>query len=181
MKRTIDAVRKGAHVDFVSQLAYMDGLTGIGNRTAFQEKMEEFEKRKQEKGGIGIVIFDVNNLKWVNDTLGHSEGDQMIKKGAETISQAFVQDKGDCYRIGGDEFVVFILGEQIAERCGQAINRLQEELDAYNSEQNRSYDLSIASGYAVYDESCAEKTLAELFEIADARMYENKKKMKNKS
>lgn len=181
MKRTIDAVRKGAHLDFVSQLAYMDGLTGIGNRTAFQEKMEELEKRKQEEGSIGIVIFDVNNLKWVNDTLGHSEGDQMIKKGAEAISHAFTQENGYCYRIGGDEFVVFILGEQIAERCGQAINRLQEELDAYNSEQNRNYDLSIASGYAVYDESCAEKTLAELFEIADARMYENKKKMKNKS
>lgn len=181
MKRTVEAVRKGAHVDFVSQLAYMDGLTGIGNRTAFQEKMEELEKRKQEKGGIGIVVFDVNNLKWVNDTLGHSEGDQMIKKGAETISRAFTQENGYSYRIGGDEFVVFISGEQVAERCGQAIERLQEELNAYNSQQNRNYDLSIASGYAVYDESCAEKTLAELFEIADARMYENKKKMKNKS
>ncbi|MDE6531605.1 MAG: diguanylate cyclase [Lachnospiraceae bacterium] len=180
MKRTVEAVRKGVHVDFVSQLAYMDGLTGIGNRTAFQEKMEEFEKRKHEEGSIGIVVFDVNNLKWVNDTLGHSEGDQMIKKGAESISRAFTQEKGDCYRIGGDEFVVFILGEQIAERCGQAIERLQEELNAYNSQQNRGYDLSIASGYAVYDESCAEKTLAELFEIADARMYENKKNMKNK-
>lgn len=181
MKRTIEAVRKGAHVDFVSQLAYMDGLTGIGNRTAFQEKMEDLEKRKQEEGGIGIIIFDVNNLKWVNDTLGHSEGDQMIKKGAETINQAFAQEKGDCYRIGGDEFVVFILGEQIAERCGQAIGRVLEELHTYNSGQNRGYELNIASGYAVYDESCAEKTLAELFEIADARMYENKKKMKNKS
>lgn len=181
MKRTVEAVRKGAHVDFVSQLAYMDGLTGIGNRTAFQEKMEEFEKKKREDGSIGIVIFDVNNLKWVNDTLGHSEGDQMIKKGAEAISHAFVQENGDCYRIGGDEFVVFILGEQIAERCAQAIDRLQEELCVYNTGQNRGYELSIASGYAVYDESCAGMTLAELFEIADARMYENKKKMKNKS
>lgn len=181
MKRTVEAVRKGAHVDFVSQLAYMDGLTGIGNRTAFQEKMEEFERRKQEEGGIGIVIFDVNNLKMVNDTLGHSEGDQMIKKGAEAISHAFAQENGDCYRIGGDEFVVFILGKQIAKRCGQAIGRLNEELHAYNSGQNRGYELSIASGYAVYDESCAGMTLAELFETADARMYENKKKMKNKS
>lgn len=181
MERTIEAVRKGAHVDFVSQLAYMDGLTGIGNRTAFQEKMEELEKRKQEEGSIGIVIFDVNNLKWVNDTLGHSEGDQMIKKGAEAISQAFAQEKGDCYRIGGDEFVVFLTGEQAAERCEQAIGRLREELHTYNSGQSRGYDLSIASGYAVYDESCAEMTLADLFEIADARMYENKKKMKNKS
>ncbi|MDE6743371.1 MAG: GGDEF domain-containing protein [Lachnospiraceae bacterium] len=181
MKRTVEAVRKGAHVDFVSQLAYMDGLTGIGNRTAFQEKMEELEKGKQEKGSIGIVIFDVNNLKWVNDTLGHSEGDQMIKKGAETIRQAFAQEKGDCYRIGGDEFAVFLTGDQIAERCEQAIGRLLEELHIYNSRQNREYELSIASGYAVYDESCAEMTLTELFETADARMYENKKKMKNKS
>ncbi|MDE6687320.1 MAG: GGDEF domain-containing protein, partial [Lachnospiraceae bacterium] len=181
MKRTVEAVRKGAHVDFVSQLAYMDGLTGIGNRTAFQEKMEELEKGKQEKGSIGIVIFDVNNLKWVNDTLGHSEGDQMIKKGAETIRQAFAQEKGDCYRIGGDEFAVFLTGDQIAERCEKAIGRLLEELHIYNSRQNREYELSIASGYAVYDESCAEMTLTELFETADARMYENKKKMKNKS
>ena len=181
MKRTVEAVRKGAHVDFVSQLAYMDGLTGIGNRTAFQEKMEEFEKRKHEEGSIGIVVFDVNNLKRVNDTLGHSAGDQMIKKGAETIGQAFALEKGDCYRIGGDEFVVLLVGKRIAERCEQAVGRLREELNTYNSGQNRGYDLSIASGYAVYDESCAEMTLTELFEIADARMYENKKKMKNNS
>ncbi len=181
MERTIEAVRKGAHVDFVSKLAYMDGLTGIGNRTAFQEKMAELEKRKQEVGGIGIVVFDVNNLKKVNDTLGHIEGDQMIKKGAETISHAFAQEKGDCYRIGGDEFAVFLLGGRIAERCEQAIGRLTEELCAYNSGQKKGYDISIASGYAVYEDSCAGMALTELFEIADARMYENKKKMKNKS
>ncbi len=105
----------------------------------------------------------------------------MSNNGAGTINQAFAQEKGDCYRIGGDEFVVFILGEQIAERCGQAIGRVLEELHTYNSGQNRGYELNIASGYAVYDESCAEMTLAELFETADARMYENKKKMKNKS
>lgn len=181
MKRTMDAVRKGAHLGFVSQLAYMDGLTGIGNRTAFQEKMEEIEKRKQEESGVGIVVFDVNNLKIVNDTLGHSEGDQMIQKGAEAISRAFEKERGDCYRIGGDEFVVFLSGEQSAVRCEQAIARLQEELSAYNKEQDRGYDLSIASGYAVYDESSAGMTIMELFEAADARMYENKKKMKNKS
>ncbi|MDE6714426.1 MAG: diguanylate cyclase, partial [Lachnospiraceae bacterium] len=114
------------------------------------------------------------------DTLGHSEGDQMIKKGAETIKQSFAQEKGDCYRIGGDEFAVFLTGDQIAERCEQAIGRLREELHTYNSRQNREYELSIASGYAVYDESCAEMMLTELFETADARMYENKKNMKNK-
>lgn len=181
MGRTVEAVRKGAQLGFVSQLAYMDGLTGIGNRTAFQEKMEELEKRKQEESGIGIAVFDVNNLKVVNDTLGHSEGDQMIKAGAEAIRRVFAEEKGSCYRIGGDEFVVFLLGGQIDERCEQAIERLKEELYAYNSKQNRGYDLSIASGYAVYDESGGGMTLMDLFGIADARMYENKKKMKNNS
>ena len=181
MEKTIEAVRKGSHMDFVSQLAYMDGLTGIGNRTAFQEKMEELENKKQELKNVGIVIFDVNNLKKVNDVLGHNEGDQMIRKSAEVIKNTFYEERGECYRIGGDEFVVILLGDRIAERCDNAIRNMHRELDAYNMEGDKKYDLNIAGGYAVYNEDGQEMTLMEIFESADSNMYENKKKMKNNS
>ena len=178
MKRTIDAVKKGAHMEFVSQLAYMDGLTGIGNRTAFQEKMEDWERRGQEKLTIGIAIFDVNNLKKVNDSLGHNIGDQMIQKSAEVIKTAFEPERGDCYRIGGDEFAVLIEGKKIPERYRKALQKMTDELAAYNKEEQKSYELQIASGYAIYNGEDADKTLMDIFETADAKMYENKKKMK---
>lgn len=181
MEKTIEAVRKGAHMDFVSQLAYMDGLTGIGNRTAFQEKIEELESRKSEIQSVGIAIFDVNNLKKVNDVLGHNEGDRMIRKSAEIIKNVFYEERGECYRIGGDEFVAILMGEQIAGRCDNALENMNRELDIYNADADRKYDLSIASGYAVYDEDSKDMALMDIFEAADARMYENKKKMKNNS
>jgi diguanylate cyclase (GGDEF)-like protein len=179
LEKTINAVQLAARSEIVSQLAYKDGLTQIGNRTAFGERLEALENQKEESAPIGIVMFDVNNLKYVNDHLGHSVGDAMIVKSAEIIRDSFATATEDCYRIGGDEFSVILSGGDVEADYQLGIERFTAMMVQYNAEPDKEYDLSIARGFAVYRQTDdGEKSLQDIFQLADSRMYENKKAIK---
>lgn len=179
LEKTINAVRLGIQSEFVSQLAYRDGLTGIGNRTAFQERLVELEKEKQQQPGIAIIMFDVNDLKYVNDHLGHQKGDQMLVCSADIIKAAVEPVEGACYRIGGDEFVVILNGEDVEGRCERAVSAFREGMEQYNAVKDQPFRISIASGYAVYDKGQEDEMLMDVYQQADVRMYENKKQIKS--
>lgn len=180
MEKTINAVRLGVRAEFVSQLAYKDGLTGIGNRTSFQEHLVELEKNKNTTPSIGIVMFDVNDLKYVNDNLGHSFGDSMLVESAKMIKDAFNFEDASCYRIGGDEFAVIINGDDVSKHFEQGIVRFSRTMHEYNQSPSFPFRISIAHGYAMFDHRHPEMKLMELYEQADAAMYDNKKEMKSK-
>ena len=180
LEKTINAVRLGVRAEFVSQLAYKDGLTGIGNRTSFQEHLVELEKTKLTGPSIGIVMFDVNDLKYVNDNLGHSLGDSMLVESAKIIKNAFDTVDGSCYRIGGDEFAVVICGEDAKAQYEQGITRFHDAIQKYNSKPTFPFRISIAHGCAIYDTNQPETKLLDLYEQADAYMYQNKKDIKSK-
>ena len=180
LERMINAVKLGVQSEFVSQLAYRDGLTGVGNRTAFQERLTELEKEKKQLPGIAIIMFDVNDLKLINDNQGHQKGDQLLVCSAEIIKTAAESVKGICYRIGGDEFVCILSGEEVASRCEKAIVRFKKAMDDYNSVKGQPFRISIASGYAVYDKLQENEMLMDVYQQADARMYENKQQIKAK-
>ena len=178
LEKTINAVKLGVQSEFVSQLAYRDGLTGVGNRTAFQERLEELEKEKKQLSGIAIIMFDVNDLKLINDNQGHQKGDQLLLCSAEIIRSVAESVKGICYRIGGDEFVCIISGEDVSGRCEKAIVGFQKAMDDYNAVKGQPFRISIASGYAVYDKLQENEMLMDVYRQADVRMYENKKQIK---
>ena len=178
LEKMMNAVKLGVQSEFVSQLAYRDGLTGVGNRTAFQEKLEELEKEKKQLPGIAIIMFDVNDLKLVNDNQGHQKGDQLLLCSTEIIKTASESVKGICYRIGGDEFACIVSGEDVDDRCEKAIICFKRAMDDYNSVKGQPFRISIASGYAVYDKSQENEMLMDVYQQADARMYENKKQIK---
>ena len=180
LERMINAVKLGVQSEFVSQLAYRDGLTGVGNRTAFQERLEELEKEKKQLSGIAIIMFDVNDLKLINDNQGHQKGDQLLVCSAEIIKKAVESVKGICYRIGGDEFACIVSGKDVTDRCEEAIDRFKKGMDDYNSVKGQPFRISIASGYAVYDKLQENEMLMDVYQQADARMYENKKQIKAK-
>lgn len=180
LEKMINAVKLGVQSKFVSQLAYRDGLTGVGNRTAFQERMVELEEEKQQIPGIAIIMFDVNDLKLINDNQGHQKGDQLLVCSAEIIRTAAESVKGICYRIGGDEFACIISGEDVATRCEKAIVCFKKAMDDYNSVKGQPFCISIASGYAVYDKLQENEMLMDVYQQADVRMYENKKQIKAK-
>lgn len=180
LERTINAVKLGIRTEFVSQLAYQDGLTRIGNRTAFEEKLAELEATKEKVKKIGIIIFDINDLKYVNDHLGHHLGDDMLVETAELISQSFLPQNGTCYRIGGDEFSVLLDGENVEERFCNGIDTFIKLTEEFNSQPKKDFRVSVAHGFAMYDQSIFDLTLTKVYETADKLMYDNKTEMKSK-
>ncbi len=159
--------------DVIRRLAYHDGLTDLYNRTSFIEEMDNLDKNVGEC--VLLAMFDVNNLKAVNDTLGHTAGDNLILSAANALSDGF-SDVGKVYRIGGDEFVVIITGELIREKFEKGLKKYEEKIKEMNLTQN-SYTISAAVGVEsnVVSENC---NMQSILEKADAAMYENKKEMK---
>lgn len=178
LENTINAVKLGIQTEFVSRLAYHDGLTGIGNRTAFEEHLVDLEKIKDGVDAVGIIMFDVNDLKYVNDNLGHHYGDSMLMKSAEIIQNAFEKEQCDCFRIGGDEFAVLLSGENVALRYERGIRCFEDDMQRHNEQPDKDFRISIAYGFAMYNKDSPYKKLMDIYQQADMKMYENKKAMK---
>lgn len=152
----------------LEEVAYKDALTGIGNRVAFKAQMKEYAQTSE----LSCIVADVNHLKECNDKYGHSEGDILIRDVADCIRAVF-DAAGSCYRIGGDEFCVLLPicdRQEILHGLEEVQNRIAEK------NQNRRIPLSAAFGYAIR-ESLQERP-EELFNRADAMMYDTKYQMK---
>lgn len=135
-----------------------DILTHVCNRNAFNAQVSKLE---HSDASLGIIYADINNLKHVNDTLGHASGDVLIKQAAAYLSKIFRQS--DVYRIGGDEFVVLMTGisqNTFQERC----NTLHDYLASKSG-------ISMAVGASWSDNA---HNIKSAMKIADAKMYENK-------
>lgn len=149
-----------------------DPLTGIKNRNGFKDTLSLYHDRIKEGLTVGIGMFDLNGLKYINDHYGHSKGDAYICFSSALICSTFP----DCpvFRIGGDEFVAIFVNMDSAQ-----IDKLQQDMAARIEEYNENNNLAagIAFGYSFYDQTrdtCLEDVLAR----ADSSMYLNKKKMK---
>ena len=175
LEQTIKAIQRGAKSELIRQLAYQDGLTGLGNRTAFQEYLQKLESQNVL---YGIIIFDVNNLKVINDTLGHPMGDEYIKKVASQIEKTFAICTENCFRIGGDEFAVIVENES-KEHIQGYIEAFYEQINLLNEREALQYRLSVAQGFALSTEVENAKP-EQIYQMADVRMYENKKQMKHR-
>lgn len=158
----------------LEKIAYTDMMTHLKNRTAYQEDIDRLnEQLKIADMEIMVVLLDLNNLKQINDLYGHSKGDTYIVRSADAIGKVF-QSVGKCYRIGGDEFVVFIIGKQVQE-CASMVKLLEEYIQEIEREE--IFPMSIACGYAEY-KAGQDRNLEAVINRADHRMYENKVKMK---
>lgn len=115
-----------------SRLAYVDGLTDIYNRNALERDLGKW----QEHGYTCYLIADLNNLKTVNDSIGHSAGDQMLKDFAVLLADTAGKD-GRAYRQGGDEFAILYRGNP-----EELVRRLEEACE----KRNRSSAISISYG-----------------------------------
>nr|WP_292163477.1 GGDEF domain-containing protein [Butyrivibrio sp.] len=156
------------------ELARRDELTGVKNKNAYKE-LEESVQHNMDQGmdylPYAIVVCDANNLKKINDTLGHVAGDEYIKASAMLLCVVFAHSP--VFRVGGDEFVAFVTGSDYANR-----NELLEKLRSQVLEnQKKGEGAVIASGMAEYD-SDKDKLVSDVFERADKEMYENKQKLK---
>jgi len=173
----VSTFSKGMKADMLHDLALTDYMTGLYNRTAFNEHTPEYDHIIASFSPLGVIQFDVNNLKKVNDTLGHEKGDQMIKAVADGLRYAFDEYRDTCfsYRTGGDEFLTVISAVNADEIYHTCIKRLMAYCDEFNRQPDLGFTLVIAHGYVL---TKGNTTLAEAIDEADVLMYENKRKLK---
>lgn len=163
-----------AEVSKAESLVHKDGLTGLLNRMAFDEAEKEIDEALYYTRLVfSVVMIDLNYLKKINDTYGHDKGDIAIKLLAEYIQSVFINC--DCYRIGGDEFVIIIRNDN-AGKVRKYIHDL-ENLINKNMSIEKWRQVSAAIGYSFFNPNI-DKKFKDVFERADELMYNNKKAMK---
>jgi diguanylate cyclase (GGDEF)-like protein len=163
---------QNASAQAYQKLAYLDVMTGMGNRAAFVKAQSELSAEIS----VGLAIMDINNLKYTNDHYGHQAGDEMICSAAACIDRAFGAN-GRVYRIGGDEFAV-IVKNATEELMENMLGALEQALLETQQAQDRPWKLQIAYGYALHVGGAAQDNFETLFKQADDRMYERKRRMK---
>ena len=158
----------------VKEMAYRDPLTNVKNKTAFMDRKTEMDARISE-GSVeefGIVVFDVNNLKIVNDSKGHDAGDKYIQDACHLICNVFKHSP--IYRIGGDEFVALLEGDDYTER-DELVRIFEEEIDKNVS----TGGVVVSEGLDVFTAE-TDSDLDAVFARADKKMYDRKKEIKKK-
>ena len=150
------------------QLAYTDSLTGVKSSHAYVEIEKQVDQRITDDDikEFGVVVFDLNGLKEINDTKGHDAGDQYIQGGCRIICEHFKHSP--VFRIGGDEFVAFLEGEDFRNRK-IILAAFETQID----ENVRSGGPVVASGMAVFRHG-KDNSYRRVFERADQRMYDRK-------
>ena len=145
------------HIEFFK----FDILTGALNRASFYADINAVKSKEK----VGIISIDLNDLKIINDTKGHLEGDQAIKIMAHTIYAA-IDSRSKLYRMGGDEFAVIC-----RDMSDTDVKLLVDRIRIRMNESNYKF----AIGYSMWD---GREELLEVFARADIAMYNNKKELK---
>ena len=156
-------------------MARLDELTGVRNKNAFKEYISSIDEKLEggmDQEPFAIVMCDVNDLKLINDTRGHSFGDEVIQRASRMVCGVFAHSP--VFRVGGDEFAVVLKDRDYEER-ENLFSRLKEESLA--NKRSRSGPV-VACGKAEYDPE-KDKKVNDVYERADEQMYIVKKEMKS--
>ena len=164
--------------EVMNELAMKDALTGIRNKTSYDQEVKKLEWKMggDENLQFAIAMIDLNYLKRLNDTFGHDKGNIAIKKLCYIVCHIF--EHSPVFRIGGDEFVVILLGEDFERRdtlCSIFNSKLEEIKE--NTDLEPWEKVSASIGIAVYDKSI-DSNVDNVFKRADKEMYQRKKEMK---
>ena len=153
--------RLSEQISFVRSQTYVDGLTGTGNRIAYEDHVEKLkEAMEQGTAAFTIAVFDLNGLKEINDNYGHEKGDEAIIAASKLLERVY--HDGKLYRIGGDEFVVIMNGSH-----PDILSII------YTMASGKDY-ASMSMGAAVYDPE-TDKDYRAVFARADQAMYDDKR------
>lgn len=167
----IKAIRYAALNRALQKKVYLDEATGLPNKNKCEELLSDFSLLEES---IGVCVFDLNNLRIINNSMGHEMGDEYIRRFAVLLRES-VPEEYFVGRAGGDEFIA-IMKNQSHEQMQKILKRLRAHVWKY-SEDHTDMPISYAAGYALSEdqEDCTMRTL---FAEADKNMYINKNHMK---
>lgn len=169
----LDITPRKEKENLIRRQALEDPLTGLLNRRAFSQRLEQrLAECEEDGGGMALLLIDLDGFKSVNDTFGHDQGDVLLQKVAERLKVA-VRDGDTLCRIGGDEFGVVLhkVGNEatasyVAERILYGLTREPYEMG------QTSLDVGASIGIAIYPED--RKSELEMFKFADQALYRAK-------
>ena len=156
--------------------ANTDALTGVKNRNAFELAKNRINVEIESGGNpeFAIVVCDVNGLKYINDNIGHDEGNKLLINSCRLICKTF--KRSPVFRIGGDEFVAILRNDDYEAR-DEYIKGLMAQMTAENYDPSDVTNVSFATGIADFEPG-VDKDCDDVFKRADAVMYEHKKAIK---
>jgi diguanylate cyclase (GGDEF)-like protein/PAS domain S-box-containing protein len=133
----------------IRHLAYHDGLSGLPNRTLFVDRLKQAVAAARRSGKLVAVMFlDLDHFKDVNDTVGHAEGDRLLRKVARRL-ESFLREGDTLARFGGDEFVLLLPNIQDAEDASQAAQRILKALRKPWKVADREFHLAASIGITI--------------------------------
>ncbi len=174
-KKYFDYKKEKMENKIYRKLAITDSLTGLKNRQAHEDFIKMVEK---EKMSGWILSIDINNLKYINDKFGHMMGDRLIMSFADILVDIESKDEKNSihsFRIGGDEFFIFIEADYEYDILA-LINCFKMRYNTCDSFEE-DFCPSFSAGYYYYDFE-GDKTVMDIYNIADRQMYEDKAKYK---
>ncbi len=175
LQQTVDCLR--VYMDRISDLAYTDTLTGVNSKTAYNEEIRRLNENIADGFyQFGIIMFDINGLKEMNDTYGHDAGDTYIKSACRLICTTYKHSP--VFRIGGDEFIAVLRGQDLLN-SQKLMYRFYERMEQTSKEAGKPEEVvSVAAGMAVFKEG-KDTDVQSVFKRADENMYINKNLMKS--
>ena len=161
----MDVTEKKEAEEELRRASFTDILTGLYNRTHFEEKAKALLAK--EYLPVGVIMGDANGLKLVNDTLGHSEGDELLKLIAQVLRDV-CDGRQLIFRIGGDEFVILVPNSTDYE-CENIIKKIFKQCKLY---KHNLIDISISLGASITDN--INKSIYEALKEAEDKVYRQK-------
>ena len=166
------SIERNSLIQQLKSISITDELTGLYNRRGFlMLARKQLELAARMNNTMWLIYMDVDDMKWINDNLGHREGDSALSETANIIKQTF-RESDILARIGGDEFAVVASEDSKAGADGM-LSRILTELANFNAKENRAYQLSVSIG-AVLCAARPDCDISMLLTKADKLMYEQK-------
>ena len=162
-------------VIYLQKIANMDMLTEAMNRNAYEDMVKYLEESDIKLRTTGVVLFDLDNLKVINDNFGHEKGDEALKLCYQCISQAF-QNVKNCFRIGGDEFA-YVYHSDEKDMIPERLKALELILKKTAETNKLEYPLSMSAGYAYYQPDI-DFDFKDIVRRSDTMLYRQKRRKK---
>jgi two-component system, cell cycle response regulator len=172
MRSILYSIERNRLMQELKEITITDDLTGLYNRRGFLVlAKKQLEMAARFDNILWLIYLDVDNMKWINDNLGHKEGDRSLVDMSEILRQTF-RESDILARIGGDEFAVIAVNE-VDMHSQQMLARVRENISSFNAKMGRPYKLSVSMGLVSCD-SVSDCDINELLSIADKSMYKEK-------
>lgn len=175
-KKAIESKLK-RQTELLNFQAYHDALTGLPNRTLFEDRLQQsISRAKIREEKLALLFIDLDNFKQINDTLGHDFGDAVLQIVAKRFLQC-IRTEDTLARFGGDEFTVLVQNLERASATATIAEKLNKSLNAPITVNGQELHISASIGIGIYPKDATEKQ--DLFKYADTAMYKAKEMGRN--